>query len=542
MNAATNADSAQPPCNRQPPPPRRSLVILAGIAAAFLLLRVPLMYRQYGGIDEEWYAVPGWTVAQEGIPRIPYTPSRQANWIYYRADEALFALPPGYFYWQAPFFLLLPAGYGTARLASGVAGLIAVWLVYCLGRAFYRDEAAGLWGAGLYSLSRTFYFPAQTARPDMLCGALGLAAVLAMWRWQIGGRWRYLVTAGILLGLAALTHPFAAALAVQLGVWALIAGRGFRGRLGAVAILIVCTLGVLALWLPLIFAYPDAFQGQFFTNVLDRSGPGVLQRFVFPWSSLASQAAVIVERAMPLQAGLMFFGLVGATLIDLRRRQRGPIVALALTWSGIYTLATFAGVHPGKGYWCYPAALMFLCVGRTITVVSRREMMSLRRPLWQAGIGLLAALAMIPGSGLRTWAAHVRNWSDIRYNSPRFVETMLRDLPHDARLTVDRAYVFDIYLAGRPTILALSEPLFFEGADFPYDYLIVGPFGLEIDTAEKLGGEFLRAYGTRADFFACYAEIYTPAPRTKARDSTAAGLLPSSRAAAASHRRQQALR
>ncbi len=517
---ADNTDAGEPAgasatrrfasCGPARPFPRRSLLILACIAAAFLGLRVPIMYRQYGGFDEEWYSIPGWTVAREGIPRIPYAPSRDPNWIYYQADRALFALPPAYFYWQAPFFLLLPDGYGTARLASAVAGLLAVGLVYCLGREFYRDEAAGLWAAGLYSISRVFYFPAQTARPDMLCGALGLAAVLSVWHWQSRGRWFHLVLAGIWLGLAALTHPFAIAVAVQLGIWVLLAGRGLRGRLGALGLLIACSTAVFALWLPLVFAYPDVFQAQFFTNVLDRSSSGILSRFFFPWPLLARQAEVLVDRATPIQAAIMLLGIGGATLVDLRQRHRGPTLAFALSWSAIYTLAAFAGAHPGKGYWCYPSALAFVCLGRTITVVGRRAAVPLRRPLHQAALGLLFLLAMLPGSGIRTWMAQVRHWSDVDYNSPRFVEKLLRDLPADARLTVDRAYVFDVYLAGRPTILALKERFFFNASDFPYDYLIVGPFGLDIDTAAKLDGKFLRAYGDRDDPFACYAEIYTP--------------------------------
>lgn len=85
-----------------------------------MLYACPLIYRQAGGQDEHLFAVPGWTVAREGVPRIPYVPGRDPASVFYRADEALFALPPAYFYWQAPFFLVLPAGYGTARLPFGL--------------------------------------------------------------------------------------------------------------------------------------------------------------------------------------------------------------------------------------------------------------------------------------------------------------------------------------------------------------------------------------------------------------------------------------
>lgn len=470
------------------------------------------MFRQPGGMDEDWYAVPGWTVAHQGIPRVPYAPSREPDRAFYRADEVLFALPPGYFYWQAPFFLVLPAGYGTARLASAVAGLAAVGLVYQLGRAFYGHCSAGLWAAGLYSFSRVFFFPAQTARPDMLCAALGLGAVLATWHWHSSGRWGCLWGAGGLLGLAALTHPFALVFALQLGVWVLVAGRGFRGRMAAGAILAGCTLAVLALWLPLVAGHPEVFRVQFGNNVLDRAGPGLVSRLLFPWPALAYQAKILVEHAQGSQVALMLFGLAGVTLIDLRR-QSGPRTAWVLAWSSIYLLAACQGIHPTKGYWCYPGALMFLCLGRVIAVAVEGASHRLPRPVAVAGAAALAFLTLLPGSGIRTWVAHLRHWSEIDYNAPRFARRLLRDLPVDARLTVDPGYVLDAFLAGRPTTLGVTDRLFLESTHFPYDYLIAGRYGMDNDFAEQFDAELVRAYGDRDDIFACYAEIYRPRSR-----------------------------
>jgi len=69
-------------------------LVLGGVMIVFLIMRVPLMYRQPGGQDEEWFAVPGYTVAQEGVPRLPFVPSRDRQCVFYRADDAVFALPP----------------------------------------------------------------------------------------------------------------------------------------------------------------------------------------------------------------------------------------------------------------------------------------------------------------------------------------------------------------------------------------------------------------------------------------------------------------
>ncbi len=501
----------------QPPSPecsRRSRWVLVGILLLFLLMRVPLMYRQPGGQDEEWFAVPGWTVAREGVPRIPFVPSRDKASVFYRADEALFALPPVYFYWQAPFYLLLPAGYGTARLASAVAGLIAIGLVYRLGRQFYRDETIALWAAGLYSLSRLFFFPAIWARPDMLCGTLGLGAILAAWHWHTTGHKRMLTVAGILAGLGLLTHPSAIVYCLQLGAWVLATGRGLRGRLAAVAVLAGSAAATFALWTPLILAYPEAFSGQFFPNVLDRSGPGLIVRLLWPWPGLIHQAGLVAEYAQGPQLALMLAGLVMGTALDWRRTEPGPRVALALAWSSVYLLIAAVGTHPSNGYWCYPAALVFLVVARTIVAAGRRmiQTASARRIIYAYVAGGLLIATMLPGAGLRTVMAHLRHWSDPNYRGPAFVRQMLADLPSDARLAVDPAFVFEAYLTGRPVTLAFQEEFYFAVADVPNDYLIVGPHGRQKQIAERLGAEFLRSYGQPDDPFACWAQVYRLKP------------------------------
>ena len=112
------------------------------------------MLRLPGGQDECWFAVPGETVAREGIPRIPYVVARNPEAVFYRADEALFALPPALHYVQAPFFLVFSPGYATGRLPSLCCAVLAILLVFGLTRGLLKDATAGLWAAGLFSLSR----------------------------------------------------------------------------------------------------------------------------------------------------------------------------------------------------------------------------------------------------------------------------------------------------------------------------------------------------------------------------------------------------
>lgn len=496
------------------PIPRSSLAALGLILAVFCLLRVPILYRHYGGQDEDWYAIPGFTVAQTGIPRVPYAPCRSLKSCFYKVDEALLALPPAYFYWQAPFYWLLPAGYGTARLASAVAGMIAIGIVYLLGRQLTGSESIGLLGAGLYSLSRLLYFPAIFARPDMLCGALGLAALLLAAKWQTSGWRRTLAASGVLLGLGMLTHPFAFVYCLQIGGWTLIGrrGTGLKQRLANFALLTGCALAAFSLWTPLIASYPELFRVQFFNNVLDRSRPGLLSRLIFPWDSLRYHAVILMEHAQVAQLTLMAAGLLAATILAWRHKQPGAKLLVGLAWSSCYLLITVQGPHPTKGYWCYPGALLFLCVAYAAVEWGGPLIGRLRRPLLgQLAGGALLVAALLPGAGLRSWLAHVRHWSNSNYIEPQFTQALLGDLPPDARLIVDPAFVFEAYLSHRHAMLGTNLDFFFNAAGQPYDYLIVGPLGRQYHLAESMHGRHLRDYGDADDLFACYAQVYVPA-------------------------------
>ena len=193
----------------------------------FLCWHVPLMYRVAAGQDEEFYGVPGIMVRREGIPRIPYMPSRDPNSIGYQADVALFTLPPLGFYFQGLIHLIFGDGLGQARLASTVAGLASVGLVAVLGVFWLEDRLGALLAAGVYLFCRPFQFAATTARPDMLAAALGLGAVVCGEFFVRKRERRWAAAAGFLVGLSLLSHPFGVVPALQVGLQAAVCwGKG----------------------------------------------------------------------------------------------------------------------------------------------------------------------------------------------------------------------------------------------------------------------------------------------------------------------------
>src|SRR5688572_5310104 len=94
---------------------------LAVIALIFLVVRAPVMYHQPGGYDEDFYSVPGLTILDSGLPRLPHVPARNPESVFLHADQVLYSEPPLYFYLQAMLYSLLPDVYGTARLTSAIA-------------------------------------------------------------------------------------------------------------------------------------------------------------------------------------------------------------------------------------------------------------------------------------------------------------------------------------------------------------------------------------------------------------------------------------
>ncbi len=486
------------------PTRRSSWLALAGIIAAFALLRGPVLWHAPGGIDEDLFAVPGWTVWNEGIPRIPYEPPRAAATGFRDADVALYSLPPLYFYWSAPFHGAIGPGYPAARVASAVAGAGAIGLVFLIGRAAGMSAASALAAAGLYSLSRAVYFPATYARPDMVCGALQLAAVWVFLKWRVNPEWRRLVVCGALLGLAGLAHPVALVAAIQLGIMAPMTAGSAAQKVGRFALLAAAALLTAAMWLILIAQHPALFQEQFSQNVLSPAGPGLGSRLLAPWRGVAAQYAPTLERLGPLQLAMGAVGALGALAVCRRSAAAGFLGAMAA--GGVLLLTLLLNErHPAMGYWCYPAAFWLLGLTHLAEVLSTRPGFSRSNAVWACWAFLL--LCHLPGSGLRTsWAAY-QNWNECKASRACFVGSLLDHLPPGDRYLVDAAYVFDVWATGRDTTLAKRDPDEFLLPTPPYDILIVSRLGLRSGIPELTGAEYLYSAGAETPF-TCYAEVY----------------------------------
>jgi 4-amino-4-deoxy-L-arabinose transferase-like glycosyltransferase len=485
------------------------------IALAALLVRLPAAIHQSGGQDEDYFAVAGWTLLKTGVPRIPYTPSLNIEGCFYKADEILFALPPGFFAAEAVVFRIVGPSYAAGRLTSLLAGAAAIVGVFHLTRKWFGASSA-LLAAAVFAFSRPFLFPATTARPDMLCTALLVWSLVVLLK-ASGGRQPPVrsvemgcggqgagaprsplktTIAGVLAGLALLTHPFAV-LGVLLSLGRLLFSFTHRKRLHLL-LFIAGTAAAFALWLPLIARDPALFKTQFGNNVLHRAGPGLLARIVWPWETIAYHARLFLELAGPWQTALFGTSLGAATVLELRS-ERPRHGWLWLTWASVLGLVILQGVHPSKGYWSFPAVFLCIAVARCVEACRR----------WRLFATIICLASLVPGGGWKATATYLRHWGEPDYSHPEAVQSLLDELPENARYLVDVGCVFDFYLSGRNTLLALDLPQYYSSKGERFDFLVVTRTGIEQGLPRAFGAsKRILTFGKPDDELAVYVEVW----------------------------------
>ncbi|MGB7329411.1 MAG: glycosyltransferase family 39 protein [Rubripirellula sp.] len=492
------------------------------VVLLFILVRLPTTLLAPGGQDEEWYGIPGLTIASEGIPRVPYARATDPESVFIGADEMLFAQPPLSFYAQAPFFGVFEGNYGTARLSSLVAAIVSIVLTFGIAEAFFQDRRLAILAAAIYSCSRLCFFPAMVARPDMLCGMLGLLAVycVAIGRQPYQTKW--IVAAGISVGLAALAHPFAIVFGIQMTLWIAWNGETLVERVRRVGVFALSVTATFATWTPLILMRPDLFRSQFIGNILRPAGPGLLSRFVMPWESFSHQIPQLIDRAHPIQFSMLLFGLVAISFLAWRKRDRAAATIAVLDISSVYLLTACLGDHPIQGFWCYSASLGWIAFAYVARQFDVAFFHGRSNQTWLRTFATVILLvAMLPGVGGRAVMTYATKFGDDVYASPRFVRTILDDLPADATLTVGPEFSLPVYAAGRDVILACRHPMYFDSAKFPTDYYIFGRRDFAEDMVAAYACELVRSYGNRDDVFANYAEVYRRSPEATAASATA---------------------
>jgi hypothetical protein len=483
-------------------------IIVLAAAIAFIVMRLPMMYRVPADEDENCYGAPGLTVLQNGIPRLPHVPARNLDSVYYRADEALFAEPPLSFYWQAAFYAVFPRTLGTARLSSAVVGAIMLWCVFRIAVRCGVSEMSAAVACLALSLSRWFFFPAVRARPEILCVLFGILAVWTTWRWCDTRRRRDLVLTGFLIGLGGLTHPVALVYAVQIAIWIALASRSSQ-RIMAPLVVAATAIVTAGLWLPLIVAYPDAFKVQFQNQFFGSANSSPLKNLIWPWESFAYHGESVLWYLGNLQCALVAVACLGGLVATWR--SPSPLRTVAwLSFTGFLLTAIIVGPHHRVfGYFLYPAALSFVLLGRGIdAVVSWTAARGVSSTACHCGVAVLLTAALLPGSGLRMLAITFRHWNDVNYDARAFSRVLMDSIPPEAVVIVDEPFVIEFVAQGRKVLLAQVVPFYFRAQDFPCDYLVLSRQAANREKLLATPADLVKSLGDRDDPFSCFAEIY----------------------------------
>lgn len=516
---------------------RSHFVWLAVPIALFVVLRLPHVVHAPGFQDEHWFSVPGWTVWNEGIPRIPYVPTRERSTFFENADRCLMALPPALFYTQAPFHAVFSPGYPTSRIPLFLGALGSIGFLFGFARWLGASLAASLLVTTLLAISRPLMFTGLMTRPDLLASLCGWLCLWWLMKYAHSGQDRQVFISGAFCGLGGLYHPMAMIFVLQVGAAVLLFGAGWRDRLLTLVKFSSTCGAVLALWLPLIAMYPYEFRSQFFANVLDRAGPGLPSRLLWPWASLRHHAWLLWEFVGPWQIALFSVASVAAVAVAFFKPIRiGQWRFIALIVSSVYFVAVVAGVHPSKGYWVYPTvwilAGLALALDHWMLAVIPKEC-----PFWSNRIGVtkrrglsflcvaLAALAlMLPGSGLRSTAVYWRHWGDSRFHAPRFIAGVLDRLPKRGLYLADLSYVYDVYLSGREVVLCQERQQYWGDEEIDYVALLLTWEGEDAGWAEQYDGVFRHRFGARKLPQMCFVDLYVPesAAQNGDADATAA--------------------
>lgn len=483
----------------------------------FLLLRTPLVFHQPGGQDEQVFAVPGWTVSQTGIPRVPYLPTRQRATFYENADRCLMALPPGLFYCQAPFYWMMPAGYPPGRMPLLVGAVLSIGLVAGLAWRCSGSWFVAFCAALMLALSRPLMFTGILARPDLLCMLCGWSAISILWTAQEDASWRRFSTAGGLCGLGGLFHPFALVFCIQCGVWTLLMTGTLKIRIQRGMILAVFAIVVLSAWVPLIVAYPHEFRSQFFANVVERAGPGLTSRLINPLPSCWHHVQLIWVLLGVTQTVFYAIGICVGLLQLFAIRHPFRVRLSWLMLSSVYLTATVAGLHPTKGYWVYPtfyaAIIIAIVLLRLVACCQSAKQVFVS----QVACVVFVILVSLPGGGVKSAVVYLRHWGDPQYHAGNFIKQTLQAFPEEGIYLSDSPYVFDIYLSGRTTLLLQDRELFWGDEPIPYRYIIAAGEGIQDDWPQQYDSKFLRLIGTQAGPQNCFLNIYGPANGSKSR-------------------------
>jgi len=314
--------------------------------------------------------------------------------------------PPTAKYLMGLAQLLLGEGVSSARVPVALLGLVTglvlfVWLRRDVGW-WTGLLAAGLWWLPPHGIVGD---PSRVDRLALLDGPMVAFGVLAMWcgwRWARGGRWPWILSAGLAAGLSVTSKEIGVLLVPAFVVLPLLFRRWWATLWGGGVFAIGFVAAVVVPYLPfgVVSTVTDmiAFQRQHAEDGHLVEIAGIVTRHSPWWANLWYQW----QGTGTLECVVLAVGVLAAFLI-----RPGRLV-LWLVVVAVPFFVFFLGVSDvalGEYYLAWMPVLVALAA------IGIGRLGSLRGPLWFRAVALAASMALVAAVGVSSARLSVVTWS-----------------------------------------------------------------------------------------------------------------------------------
>lgn len=259
------------------------LALVCAAVVAYLVLAFGSALTKSPEVDEGFFANPAFNLVTRGW---------MGTTVLETAGSGLKGIRE-HTYWVQPLHLLFQAGWyelfgfslASLRAVSILWGLVALAAWFLIMKQLSGERALGFLTAGLLAVDYTFVAVGSLGRMDMMCAALGfaaLAAYLALRERNLGAA---VFTSHALVMLSGLTHPNGIIHLAGLVLVTLYFDRR-RLRLAHIGLAAVPYLLGAVGWGLYIMQDPSSFIAQFSTNAKDG---GRLVAFKTPWVGIINE-------------------------------------------------------------------------------------------------------------------------------------------------------------------------------------------------------------------------------------------------------------
>ena len=241
--------------------PGRATALILGF---YLVLSLGTMFTVRPGTDESGYASPAYNLLYNG--RMGTTIFELRGYMPLSMAERTYQQPPLYFLTLALWYRLVGFGLIQTRLLSVLSGFVALYSWNVIARSLFESANVAWIVTGLVSIDYFFVLGASQGRMDMMCAALGIAAIAVYLSRRKESFRTAMFWSHVLATMAVLTHPAGLSYWFGLAFLILYFDRRLLSPKSVALAAVPCLIGGLS-WGAYIAQDPKAFFDQLHVNL-----------------------------------------------------------------------------------------------------------------------------------------------------------------------------------------------------------------------------------------------------------------------------------